>query len=116
MANTIEHYFGNLKNPSHHDDLVQLRSFLREQLPEATEDMTYGMPTYSQNDHVVVSMASQKNYMSLYMDMGLVEQHRDELGNLNCGKSCIRFKRLDDLPLDVIGTILAETIEKQSET
>ncbi|NDJ85363.1 MAG: DUF1801 domain-containing protein [Chloroflexi bacterium] len=113
MSDSIEHYFENLKNPNHYDDLQQLRAFLREQLPEATEDMTYGMPTYSQNNHVVASIASQKNYISLYMDMELVEQHRDELGNLNCGKSCIRFKRLDDLPLDVIGTILAETVEKQ---
>ncbi|MFW5692267.1 MAG: iron chaperone [Chloroflexota bacterium] len=113
MRETIDPYFENLKNPKHHDDLRQLQAFLRQQLPEATEDLTYGMPTYSQNDQVIVSMASQRNYMSLYMDMELVEQHRDQLGDLNCGKSCIRFKKLDDLPLDVIGTILKETIDKQ---
>ncbi len=28
---------------------------------------------------------------------------------LDMGKSCLRFKRLDDLPLDVIGTLLART-------
>lgn len=115
MSDTVSEYFTDLKNPKHHDDLVKLRAFLNEQLPKATEDLTYGMPTYSQNGHVVATIASQKNYMSLYMDMDLVEKHRDELGKLNCGKSCIRFTKLEKLPLDVIATILQETIEKQSE-
>jgi hypothetical protein len=49
------------------------------------------------------------------MDMELVEGYRDRLGGLDCGKSCIRFKRLDDLPLDVIAAILHKTVERQAE-
>lgn len=116
MADKLDQYFKNLKNPKHHDDLQRLREFVKAQLPEATEDLTYNMPTYSQNDQVVVSLASQRNYMSLYMDMDLVEEHRAELGDLDCGRSCIRFKKLDDLPLDVIGTILQETVERQKSS
>lgn len=112
---TIADYFENLKNPNHLDDLTRLRDFLRGQLPDdVTEDLRYGMPTYSQNDEVVVALASQKNYMSMYMDMALVNAHRADLDALDCGKSCIRFKRADDLPLDVIAAILHETIEKQA--
>lgn len=114
MPKTLEDYFANLKNPAHHDDLQQLRTFLNDRLPQATEDLTYGMPTYSQDGDVVVSMASQKAYMAIYMDMELVNQYRDDLGSLDCGKSCIRFKKLDDLPLDVIETILHETVAKQA--
>lgn len=65
MSETIDQYFETLKNPQHYDDLRQLQAFLHKQLPEATEDLTYGMPTYPQNDQVVVAMASQRNYMSL---------------------------------------------------
>jgi uncharacterized protein YdhG (YjbR/CyaY superfamily) len=115
MPDSIDAYFANLKNPKHLDDLKQLRSFLQKRLPDAEEDMRYGMPSYVNGEHVVVTMASQKNYMSLYMDMELVAARRDELGDLNCGKSCIRFKRLDELPLPVIGEILDETVEKQAK-
>jgi uncharacterized protein YdhG (YjbR/CyaY superfamily) len=97
------------------DGLKQLRAFLKEQLPNAEETLTYKMPTYIHSGHPVVAVASQKHYMSLYMDTELVEKHRGELGGLDCGKGCIRFKTLDSLPLDVISTILQETIEKQNQ-
>ena len=47
-------------------------------------------------------MSSQKHYMSLYMDTELVEKHRQALAHLNLGKSCIRFKKLEDLLMDVV--------------
>jgi len=66
------------------------------------------------------ALASQKNYMSLYLmglycgcvdgvsDTALVRWFRDAWAKagkkkLDMGKSCIRFKKLDDIPLDVIG-------------
>ena len=113
MPKTVAEYLKNPKNPKHRADLERLRIFLQEQLPDAVEDMHYGMPTYSQNGEVIVAMASQKNYFSLYMDTVLIEQHRAKLGDLNCGKSCIRFKQVDDLPLNVIAMLLRETVMKQ---
>lgn len=110
---SIDHYFANLKNPRHHDDLQRLRAFVQQQFPDASEDLTYSMPTYSQAGQVVVAFASQRSYMSLYLDVDLVEQHRADLSDLDCGKSCIRFKKLDALPLDVIGTIIQETVARQ---
>ena len=112
----VEHYFENLKNPKHHDDLQRLRDFIKAQLPDATEDLTYNMPTFSQNGQTIVSLASQLHHMSLYLDMQLVEDHRAELGDLDCGKACIRFKTLDALPLEVISTILQETLARQSRS
>jgi hypothetical protein len=66
-------------------------------------------------------LASQKNYMSLYMmciygDTWHREQFRRDWAKtgkkLDLGKSCIRFKRLDDLPLDVIGKAIARVKAK----
>lgn len=114
MTKTLQDYFENLKNPKHSDDIQRLRQYLKEQLPEATEDMTYSMPTYSQNGQVVLAMASQAHHMSLYMDVELIAKYREEFGKLNCGKSCIRFRKLDDLPLETIEKIIKETVEKQS--
>ena len=63
-----------------------------------------------------VGLASQKNYMSLYlMCIYGDEKHRkwfeaewDKTGKKrNMGKSCVRFKKLDDLPLDLIEEAVA---------
>ena len=58
------------------------------------------------------ALASQKNYMSLYL-MGCYgnegeenwvrDQFKQAGKKLDMGKSCIRFKKLEDLPLEVIG-------------
>ena len=61
-------------------------------------------------------LASQKNYMSLYLmcvygDEATTEWFRSAFAasgkKLDMGKSCVRFKKLDDLPLDVIGQAIA---------
>ncbi len=59
----------------------------------------------------VVSLASQKNYMSLYVcavDKGkyLAETYKKELGKVSVGKSCIRFKKVEDLNLPALKKVL----------
>lgn len=117
-SDAMNTYFENLKNPKHHDDLMALRQFIHEQVPQVVENLKYSMPTFwlDENDtDSLCALASQKNYISLYMDMDIVDRHREALGNLDCGKSCIRFKSLDALPLDVIAEILQETVAKQKQ-
>jgi hypothetical protein len=68
------------------------------------------------------ALASQKNYMSLYLtavygDEGEEGWLRDKFAkagkSLDMGKSCIRFKRLDELPLDVIGEAIRRVPAKK---
>jgi uncharacterized protein YdhG (YjbR/CyaY superfamily) len=88
-----------------------LRELILETIPEAEESLRYKMPTYEAAGDFLAAVASQKHYLSLYMNSDLVAAHKDELVHLDCGKSCIRFKRLDDLPLDTVRVILQETYE-----
>ena len=74
--------------------------------------MKYKMPTYDYAGEGLCAMASQKNYISFYMDVDSVAEHSDELSHLNVGKSCIRFTRIEKLPLDTIEQILKETVAK----
>ena len=59
---------------------------------------------------------SQKHYISLYVDTGIVEKHREELTDLSIGKSCIRFRKMDQLPLDTIKRMLEETVQVRRST
>ncbi len=59
----------------------------------------------------VVALANQKNYISLYvcaLDDGeyLAEKYQDELGKVSIGRSCIRFKKIDDINVDGFKKIL----------
>lgn len=110
----IDRYIAELP-PARRDELAGLRAWIRETLPEAEEVWTYGMPGVAK-DELIASYKSQKNYISLYMDVDAVAKHREELdaAGLNCGKSCIRFKRLDQLPEATIKTMLRETMAKQA--
>ena len=106
----VDTYLDSLE-PERRAALEELRSLVLEEVPAATETMKYRMPTYESEDGVLCAFASQKHYMSLYMDTGLVEKHRAELAGLDVGKSCIRFRKLEKLPLGMVRTILRETVD-----
>ena len=89
-----------------------IRSIILETVPIAEESMRYGMPTYDAAGDFLAAVASQKQYLSLYMNTEVVAAHADDLSHLNVGKSCIRFTKLEKLPLDVVRVMLEETLEK----
>jgi uncharacterized protein YdhG (YjbR/CyaY superfamily) len=111
-AAEVDGYMRDL-TPDRRAALERIRSLIFATVPNVTETMRYRMPTYELND-VVCSVASQKHYMSLYMDTTLVAQHKEELKHLDVGKSCIRFRRIEDLPLTTVKRILEETVQAQS--
>ena len=105
----VEEYLARL-DPDRREALSALRAIVLDEAPGAVETMRYRMPTYEYQGGVLCAFASQKQYMSLYMEPDLVEQHRADLEGLSVGKSCIRFRRLEKLPLDTVRTMLCETL------
>ena len=108
-AETVDAYLAGL-NENRREALTALRKLILETVPGVQESMHYRMPTYDLGELGVCAMASQKQYISLYLDPPHVEAHRAEFADLNVGKSCVRFRRLGQLPLDTVRTILQETI------
>ena len=112
-ATTVPEYLAELP-ADRQAALKKVRSVIKKAVPKAKESMQYGMPAYDLNG-LVCGLASQKNYMALYVcEPEIVDAHREALGKLNCGKGCIRFRKLDELPLDAIGDILQEAAAKRS--
>jgi hypothetical protein len=128
-AKTVEVYMKEL--PEERRNIIsKIRELILENLPEGYEEtMQYGMisyiipfdifpDTYNKQPLAYISLASQKNYLSIYMnniysDPKLEEWFKSEFEKsgkkLNKGKSCVRFKKLEQLPLDVIGKAVAYT-------
>ena len=92
--------------------LTILRELILATVPGVKESMRYRMLTYDLGGRPVCAMASQKRYISLYLDVPRLDAHREAFVGLDVGKSCVRFRRLDQLALDTVRTILRETVER----
>jgi hypothetical protein len=63
-----------------------------------------------------IAIAPQKNYLSLYLmavkdGKYVAEAHSENIGKASIGKSCIRFKKLEDLNVTELDKALEETYE-----
>lgn len=128
-VSTVEDYL-DLLVEDRRQTVSRLRSIILEHLPPGYEEgMQFGMigyyiplgrypDTYNGQPLSYVALASQKNYISLYLNCVYADPQRQERfreewtasgKKLNMGKSCVRFRKLDDLPLDVIAGTVAST-------
>ena len=107
----VDAYLQNLES-ERRTALEELRSLIFEVVPDAVETMRYRMPAYEYDGRQLCLFASQKHYMSLYLDTEIVEKHREELKGLSVGKSCIRFKRFEALPRETIELMLKEAVRR----
>ena len=126
-APTVDAYLDDLPE-DRREPIAAVRSVILEHLPEGFEEgMQYGMigyyvpldrfpDTYNGQPLSVAGLASQKRHMALYMmgvygsdDAWLRERWEATGHKLNMGKSCVTFRRLDDVPLEVVGEAIART-------
>lgn len=108
---TVDAYIAGL-TPERGEAIAALRAHVHEVVPDAVEAISYQLPAFQYRGKVLCWLASQKRHMALYMAPEIVEAHRKELAPLSLGKSCVRFRTLDALPLDVIRAMLLETVAR----
>jgi len=128
-ADTVDEYIGKL--PEDRQKVISdLRAVLQKNLSkDFKECLSYGMIGYVVPHEIYpdgyhcdpklplpfINLASQKNYVALY-HMGvyaqpeLLEWFQEEYKQraphkLDMGKSCIRFKKMDQIPLDLVGEL-----------
>lgn len=128
-AATVADYLAEL--PAERRKVVEtVRKTIRKHLPKGyTEAVAFGMlgygiplsrypNTYNKQPLGYVALAAQKNYYSLYLMSAYADSDEERFlrdafqqagKKLDMGKCCIRFKRVEDLPLDAIGEVIART-------
>ena len=128
-ATTVEQYMEELP-PERREVVSAVRKTILDNLPEGySESMNWGMisyeipledypDTYNGQPLGYLALAAQKNYYSLYM-MGVygfpeqeakLQEGFEAAGKrLDMGKSCVRFRKLEDVSLDVLGDLIAST-------
>ncbi|MEM9415692.1 MAG: DUF1801 domain-containing protein [Planctomycetota bacterium] len=117
--------------------ISKLRSVIKKNLPKGIEEgIQYGMigyfvphKLYPNGYHCdpkqplpFASIASQKNHMALYtmtvysdpkINKWFTKAWKDAGHKLDMGKSCIRFKKIEDVPLDVVAELFTKVDVKQ---
>ncbi|MCZ7648193.1 MAG: DUF1801 domain-containing protein [Planctomycetota bacterium] len=95
--------------------LKKLRALIRAAAPRAVESMQYGMPTYQdRGGEMLFAFASQKGYVALYgCGSGLSAGLKKALGKADCGKGCIRFRKPEEIPFEVVGKLVKDIAAKK---
>jgi hypothetical protein len=131
-ATTPEQYLSQLPE-DRKEAMLRLRNAIKQNLPQGFEEvLSYGMLGYVVPHSIYpsgyhcnpklplpfINLASQKNFIALY-HMGIYanknleswfvsEYPKHVKSKLDMGKSCIRFKKMDDIPFDFIGELAAK--------
>ncbi len=122
-ATTIKEYIDSIEEPRK-SEIIELDKFIQNVVPDLKPHFAINMIGYGsfhyksksgrEGDWPVISLASQKNYISVYLcsvidGKYVAETYSKNFGpKVSTGKSCIRFKKLEDIDLNV----LKEAIEK----
>jgi hypothetical protein len=119
-AKTVSGYIGQLE-PERKKLVEFIDKFIKKTVPKLKVHFAYNMLGYGSFkyknhkkqilDWPIVALASQKNYISLYvcaLEDGeyVAEKYKAKLGKVSVGRSCIRFKKLEDVKLDELAKIL----------
>ena len=128
-AATVEDYLAELPE-DRRAEIARVRDLINQALPDGyREGMAWGMigwaipldrypHTYHKQPLAYAGLAAQKNSNSLYLNCVYASKERAEAfkkafaaegKKLDMGKSCIRFKKADDLALDAIRDEIAST-------
>src|SRR6185369_12850844 len=102
----------------------RLHQIIRKAVPKLAPGMMSGMIGYGpfhyryasgrEGDTFKIALSSNKSYISLYACAAdargwVAERYKKLLPKANIGKSCVRFKKVDDLDLSALNALLKET-------
>jgi len=132
QAATVKEYLEELPE-ERRAVIAAVRKVIVKNLPKGYQEtmnwglISYEIPlkrfpnTYNGQPLTYAALAAQKNYYAVYLmsycccvEKGakpgdwLRDEFRKAGKKLDIGKSCVRFKKLDDLPLDLIGQIIGK--------
>lgn len=121
-AKTPQDYIALIAEPRR-SEIQKLHAFIQKVVPDLKPHIMAGMIAYGtyhfkyasgrEGDWAIIALASQKNYISVYVcatdgTQYVAEKYKHTLPKASIGKSCIRFKKLADIDLAVLKTIILE--------
>ena len=111
---SFEQYLDGLP-PERRGEVERVWRLVRENMPGGyVEEIGPKFLSFKADEDWYVALADQKNYISLYlMPVYVFPELKAKLDaggkRLKCGKSCVNFKRAEELPLEVVAEVVRAT-------
>lgn len=122
-AQTPEEYISMIDEPMR-SDIQKIHDFIRKTVPDLKPFLISGMLAYGpfhyksksgrEGEWGRILLSPRKNYISIYAcavdenNNYIAEKHKEKL-KADVGKSCIRYKKVEDIPWDALAEVLKET-------
>ncbi len=125
-ATTVTQYIGMVPD-DRRPAIKTLHAFIQDAAPKLKPHFAYNMLGYGAFPYVnykkekiqwpIIALANQKNYISVYVcavegKQYIAEKFKNDLGKVSVGKSCIRFRHLEDVNLPVLKKVIQLAAKK----
>ena len=110
-ATTIDEYIAEFP-PETQAVLQEMRTLIRENAPDATETISYSIPTFDLNGTHVVHFAGYAHHVGFYPTGKGAAQFAEELSAFKGGKGSVQFPLGEPLPTDLIRRIVVFRAEQ----
>jgi len=108
--NTIDEYIA-LCDPLVQNNLQELRQVIKSVAPDATEKISYQLPTFYLHGNLV-HFAAFTHHIGLYPGSSAIEHFKDSLHGYKLSKGTIQFPLDKPLPFELIKTIVMYRVDE----
>jgi uncharacterized protein YdhG (YjbR/CyaY superfamily) len=112
-ANSIDEYIAGFP-PETQKVLGELRALIKSLAPEATETISYAIPTFDLNGHHLVHFAGYAKHIGFYPIPSGVEAFKEDLRSYKIGRGSVQFPLSQPMPTDLIRRIVEFHVEEST--
>ncbi|GHV00412.1 hypothetical protein FACS189483_10470 [Spirochaetia bacterium] len=112
IMNTIDEYIASFE-PEIQRTLIEIRNFIKNEVPDATEKMSYGMPTFYQNGNLV-HFAAFKDHYGFFPSPSGIDAFEEELAPYRSGKGTLRFSMDKPIPWEIVKKVLQFRVQENA--
>jgi uncharacterized protein YdhG (YjbR/CyaY superfamily) len=112
-ANSIDEYIAEFP-PETRRVLEELRALIKASAPDATETISYAIPTFDLNGRHLVHFAGYKYHIGFYPGAGGIATFKEELTPYKSAKGSVQFPLGPPLPTDLIRRIVEFRVAKNT--
>ncbi|GHU92815.1 hypothetical protein FACS189479_02790 [Spirochaetia bacterium] len=111
--NTIDEYIAAFE-PEVQRTLIEIRNFIKNEAPDATEKISYGMPTFYQNGNLV-HFAAFKDHYGFFPSPSGIDAFEEELAPYRSGKGTLRFSMDKPIPWEIVKKVVQFRIKENAD-
>lgn len=105
MTNTVQEYINQFDGEVK-ARLVQLRTLIQTEVPEAEESISYGLVGYKLNNKPLVYFGGFKNHIGFYATPNGHEAFKQEFSKYKQGKGSVQFPNNRPLPIELVKRVV----------